>query len=357
MRPQRLSMLLKSGCAVLSGAALLLVASTWSGQAAEQVRIAGLTWPGYGFWFIAQEKGLAPDLEISYQAIEDPFQSFGLASAGQLDVVSSTIEFAPIATAEGMPVKLVAYGNISYGTDKIVVGPGIDSAEDLIGKKVAVLEGGLAQLYMAIWLEQNGVAYDQVEYVNLIMDDAAAAMIGGDVAAAEFWDPFGSQVLNAMPDTRLAAQSRDPFWLQNGLIADALFMNADFIAERPDVALKTVQALYDAIAWWQDNPAEGNEIIARGMQMPLADVELVIGKDGTGKDGGLYPYTFLETARFCGSAPGDPPFGQTNGQINDHWRMTNEWWVKFGQMSETIEPEAGIDCSLLTDLHAAGYAP
>ena len=262
-------------------------------DAAEQVRIAGLTWPGYGFWYIADEKGLAPDLEISYEAIEDPYQSFGLASAGQLDVVSSTIEFAPIATAEGMPVRLVAYGNISYGTDKIVVGPGIESAKDLVGKKVAVLEGGLAQLYMAIWLEQNGVAYDQVEYVNLIMDDAAAAMIGGDVAAAEFWDPFGVQVLESRPDTRLAAQSREPFWLQNALIADALFMTADFVAERRDVALKTMRALYDAIAWWSENPAEGNDIIARRMQMSLADVELVIGKDGTGKDGGLYMYSFM----------------------------------------------------------------
>jgi NitT/TauT family transport system substrate-binding protein len=339
----------------LACTAILLLMAPQQTRAAEAVRIAGLTWPGYGFWFIADEKGLAPDLEISYQAIEDPYQSFGLATAGQLDVVSSTIEFAPIATAEGMPVKLVAYGNISYGTDKIVVGPGIESAKDLVGKKVAVLEGGLAQLYMAIWLEQNGVAYDQVEYVNLIMDDAASAMIGGDVAAAEFWDPFGTQVLSSRPDTRLAAQSREPFWLQNALIADSVFMNADFIKDRRDVAVKTMQALYDAIAWWQKNPAEGNEIIARRMQMPLADVELVIGKDGTGKDGGLYPYTFLDAAQFCGSAPGDPPFGQTNGQINDHWRMTNEWWIKFGQMSKEIEPEAGIDCSLLTSLHQAGY--
>ncbi len=340
---------------VLLAGALLWGMSPDRAEAAEEVRIAGLTWPGYGFWFIADEAGLAPDLDISYEAIEDPFQTFALAAAGKLDVVSSTIEFAPIAAAEGIPVKLVAYGNISYGTDKIVVGPGIDDATDLVGKKVAVLEGGLAQLYMAIWLEQNGVAYDQVEYVNLIMDDAASAMIGGDVAAAEFWDPFGTQVLEAKPDTRLAAHSREPFWLQNALIADALFMNANFIDERRDVALKAMQALYDAIAWWRENPSEGNEIIARRMKMPLEDVELVIGRDGTGTDGGLYPYSFMETARFCGSAPGDPPFGQVNGQIADHWRMTNEWWIKFGQMSQTIDPQAGTDCSLLTDLHESGY--
>ena len=339
----------------LFAASALLMSASPSAEAREAVRIAGLTWPGYGFWYIAEEKGLAPDLEIRYQAIEDPYQSFALATAGQLDVVSSTIEFAPIATAEGMPVKLVAYGNISYGTDKIVVGPGIESAADLVGKKVAVLEGGLAQLYMAIWLEQNGVAYDQVEYVNLIMDDAASAMIGGDVAAAEFWDPFGPQVLESRPDTRLAAQSREPFWLENALIADAVFLNADFIAERREVAVKTMQALYDAIAWWRGNPEEGNRIIAERMQMPLDDVVLVIGADGSGKDGGLYPYGFLEAARFCGVAPGAPPFGQANGQIRDHWRMTNEWWIKFGQMSKIVDPAEGIDCSLLGDLHESGY--
>ncbi|MDE0044542.1 MAG: ABC transporter substrate-binding protein [bacterium] len=340
--------------AVLAGVVLSVVSANRV-HAAEDVRIAGLTWPGYGFWFIADEVGLAPDLEISYQAIEDPFQTFALAAAGQLDVVSSTIEFAPIAAAEGIPVKLVAYGNISYGTDKIVVGPGIESAADLVGKKVAVLEGGLAQLYMAIWLEQNGVAYDEVEYVNLIMDDAASAMIGGDVAAAEFWEPFGTQVLEAREGTSLAAHSREPFWLQNALIADALFMNATFIQDRRDVALKTMKALYDAIAWWRENPAEGNEIIARRMKMSLEDVELVIGKDGTGTDGGLYPYSFIETARFCGAAPGEPPFGQSNGQIADHWRMTNDWWIRFGLMSETIEPSRGTDCSLLADLHGTGY--
>ncbi len=333
----------------------VLLAGSASAIAKEKVSIAGLTWPGYGFWFIAQEKGLAPDLDISYQAIEDPFQSFGLATAGQLDIVSSTIEFAPIAAAEKMPIMLVSYGNISYGTDKIIVAAGIDGAKDLKGKKVAVLEGGLAQLYMAIWLEQNGIKYTEVEFVNLIMDDAVAAMVGGDVAAAEFWDPFGTQALAALPGSKVAAQSREPFWLANALIADAVFMNSDFIKNRRDVAIKSMQALFDAIAWWSKNPTEGNQIIAKGMKMTVADVELVIGKDGSGKDGGLYPYNFMEAARFCGSAPGDPPFGQKNGQIADHWRLTNEWWIKFGQMKETIDPSAGTDCSLLSDLHKAGY--
>jgi len=339
----------------LAVAAFVTVAGGSGASAAEQVRVAGVTWPGFGFWFIAQEKGFAPDLEISFQAIEDPYESFALAASGQLDIVVSTIEFAPIAAAQGIPIKLVAYENLSYGTDKIIVAPGIESAEDLRGKKVAVLEGGLSQLYMAMWLEENGVPYDEVEYVNLIMDDAASAMIGGDVAAAQFWEPFGSNALAALPGSRVVASTTEDRWHKNALIADAVFMSDAFINERRDVAVKALQAYYDAIEWWMANPAEGNEITARGMQMALADVELVIGADGSRLDGGIYPYTFIEAARFCGSAPGEPPFGQTNGQIADHWRMTNEWWIKFGLMTETLEPETGTDCSLLADLYDSGY--
>ena len=63
----------------LVAALALLAGSAGVAAAAEPVHISGLTWPGYGFWFIAKEKGLAPDLDLSYQRIEDPNQSFNLA--------------------------------------------------------------------------------------------------------------------------------------------------------------------------------------------------------------------------------------------------------------------------------------
>lgn len=324
-------------------------------NAAEKVRIAGLTWPGYGFWFIAKKEGFTKGLDVSYQPIEDPTQSFNMMSSGQLDIVSSTIEFAPIAASQGMPVKLVAYGNLSYGTDKIIVAPDIKEAKDLRGKKIAVLEGGLSQLFAGIWLDQHGVSIKDVKFVNLIMDRAAAALASGDVSAAEFWEPFGSQALQALPGSHVVASSRDPAWTRLALIADALFMSDKFIHERRKTALTMMRALYESIAWWRKHPAEGNKIIADGMKMSVKDVELVLGKDGSGKDGGLYPYSFMETARFCGAAPGDPPFGQHNGQIYDHWKLLNTWWVKFGQMKTTVDPSKGIDCSLLADLYKAGF--
>ncbi len=323
--------------------------------AKEQVRVAGLTWPGYGWWYIAKEKGLAPDLDITYQAIEDPFQSFSLMTSGQLEIVSSTAEFAPIGASQNMPVRMAAYGNLSHGTDKLIMRPEIKSAEDLKGKKVAVMVGGLPQIMMGIYLEQNGIPFNSVDYVNVIMDQAAAAMIGGSVGGAELWEPFGTQTLEAVPGAKVVASTKDPEWAKNALIADAHFVNEDWAKSHRETALKAMKAMYDAIAWWKKNPEEGNKIIADGMKMSVPDVELVIGKDGTGLDAGLYPYTFMEAARFCGVAPGDPPFGQKNGQMVDHFKLTNSWWVKFGVVKEDYPPEKGIDCSLLKDLYDGGY--
>ncbi|WP_291729897.1 ABC transporter substrate-binding protein [Leisingera sp. F5] len=336
-------------------AAIALAGAAGPVWAEETVKIAGFTWPGYGFWHIAAEKGLAPDLDIQYQTIEDPYESFNLVAAGQLDVVSSTAEFTPVGVERGLPVKLVAFGNLSNGTDKVVAGPGVETAADLAGKEVAVLEGGLAQIYVAMWLEQNGAAYDSVVYRNIIADDAFAAMIGGGVAASEFWEPYGSNTLKALEGSSILTQSDEPFWLKNAVVADGHYMSNELINNRRDVALKTMQAMYDAIAWWKENPAEGNGIIAKGMGMSVSDVELVLGKDGTSLDGGLYVYDFIEAAQFCGAAPGNPPFEQTNGQMSDHWNLVSEWWVKFGLIQEVKAPETGVECSLHKELYDSGY--
>ena len=136
------------GC--LLGAALTCAAGV--AQATEKVNVSLFSWPCYGFWFIAKEKNLVPELDLNIIIIEDPYESFSLMTAGQLDITSSTVEYGPIAVDKDVPIKLVTYTCPSYGTDKIILAPGIESAKDLIGKKIAVMEGGLTQIFMGIWL-------------------------------------------------------------------------------------------------------------------------------------------------------------------------------------------------------------
>ena len=81
--------------------------SAAAAHAADTVRVSLFSWPGYGFWFIAQEKNLVPDLDLEITIIEDPYESFSLMSAGALDVTSSTAEYGPIAADKDVTMLLI----------------------------------------------------------------------------------------------------------------------------------------------------------------------------------------------------------------------------------------------------------
>ena len=306
------------------------------------VRVSLFSWPGYGFWFIAKEKNLAPDINLDIQIIEDPYESFGQMTAGNLDVASSTGEYGPIAADAANGIKLVAITNPSIGTDKIILAPKIEKAEDLKGKSVAVLEGGLTQIFMAMWLEKNGVKFDEVKYVNVVMDDAVSAMVSGKVAAGEFWEPFGGQVLKSLKGSKAVANSGEEEWLKTGLLGDGLYMSDAFLTKTPEIAKKTMNAYWDAVDWWRKNPAEGNAIIAKGIKFDVKDVEDVLGKDDKPFSGGIYCFDLSQAAQFMGVIPGNPPLGLKNDQIKEHWALTSKWWLKFGLIKRENPIDSGI---------------
>ena len=161
--------------------ASIAVLVTATAFAKDQVRVAGLTWPGYGWWYIAKAKNLAPDLDISYQPIEDPFQSFGLMSSGQLEIISSTAEFAPIGASQNMPVRMFAYGNLSHGTDKLIMRPEIKEPSDLKGKKAAVMVGGASMVLAALGYlpPVAGAVFQEVIDVAAVLNALRASRPGG----------------------------------------------------------------------------------------------------------------------------------------------------------------------------------
>ncbi|MEP4047601.1 MAG: ABC transporter substrate-binding protein [Luteolibacter sp.] len=330
------------GAALLSASCAKKEVTTKNAEGKEVVKLSLFSWPGYAFWYVAKEKNLVPEIELDIAIIEDPYESFAQMSAGQLDVTSSTVEYGPIAADQGVPVKMVTYTNPSYGTDKIIFGPSVQTAADLKGKQVAVLEGGLTQIYMGIWLEENGVKFDEVEYTNVIMDDAVAAMVSGSVAAGEFWEPFGSKVLSTLKGSKVMATSKDPYFKKTALLGDGMYMSAKFLEERPEAAAMTMKAYFAAVKYWKENPKEANEIMAKALGFSVEDVELVIGADGSAADGGIYPFNLEEAAKFMGVMEGEPPFG-ANNEITRHWDLTTEWWLKFGMVKKAQPMESGID--------------
>lgn len=335
---------------ILIVALLLTGVAMQAAQARETVRVSLFSWPGYAFWFIAQEKDFVPEIDLQISIIEDPYDSFALMAAGTLDVTSSTIEYGPIAADEGLPIEVVAYTNPSYGVDKIILAPGVGGPEELIGEQVAVMIGGLQQIMVGIWLEENGISIDQVSFANLIMDDAIGAMVSGSVAAAQFWEPFAREALDIFPNATVAATSSEDYWIETSLLGDGMYMRSGFIEDNPELAALTMKAYFKAVEFWRENPAEANQMIAQALGFSMADVELIIGSDGGTQEGGIHIFSYDEASQFMGLLAGDPPLGLSNGQMRQHWDLTSEWWLRFGLIGAIAEPEAGINFSVLANM-------
>ena len=132
------------------------------------------------------------------------------------------------------------------------------------------MEGGLTQIYMGIWLERNGLKFNDVQYVNVIMDDAVGAMVSGQVAAGELWEPFASKVLQNLKGSRYVTTSAEPFWKGNALLGDGMYMTEAMIKDKPALAGLTLPARSTALAVTVWAPADSMKLVIDQVPAPLA---------------------------------------------------------------------------------------
>ena len=345
MRLKGLALVLASALGICSGAA-------WANEGIN-VGIC-VSWPGYAMLEIASQKNLIPGYDLNITIFEDPLGGHAALATGQLDVYGCTADYIPVAVASGLNEVNVAYLNPSYGVDHIILAADTTAA-DLKGKKVAAPQAYIGQLLMGLWLDRQGIASGDVEWVNLNADEAVGPMLSGDLSAAYMYEPWISKVLEAAPGATSVVNTTDPDMLKTGIFMDSLFMNKTFIAERRPAALAVLKAEWEARGYWHENVAEANQLMADYLQWPVEDLASVIGTNGKSLEGGIYMFDFDESARTCGVLDGEPPFGLSNGSMAGSVALTNEWWVKLGLMTDTIDPAAGMDCSLMGDLVASGY--
>ena len=333
-----------------------MVAGTTNAHAKERINVgACVSWPGYSFFEIVKQKDLAPDYDINVSIFEDPLGGHSALATGQLDIYLCTGDYTPVSAARDRDVVNVAMEHLVYGVDKVVIAPGLEP-EDVRGKRVAAPQAYIGQLVMGLWLDSVGISPDEVTWVNLNADEAVGPMMSGDLAAAYMYEPWVDRVLENLEGSRIATDTSDPDLMETGIFMDVMYMNTNFIANHREAAVDMLRARYDALAYWNENTDEANQIFADHLDWSKADIESIMGTNGKYLEGGLYMLDFDEAARICGVLEGDPPHGVANNAMRDIVELTNEWWIKLDLMDEMLDdPEKSYDCSLLQDLADEGY--
>ena len=181
--------------------------------------------------------------------------------AGRLDGIVSTIDTMIPHLKTGKEFQYVLALDDSAGGDGIVARKEIKSIRDLRGKRVAVQEGSVSQFFLNVLLRDAGLLEKDVQVVNMKPGDAGAAFVAGRVDAAVTWEPWLSNGKTAPHGHMLVDSSQTP-----GLITDVLVFRRDVIERRPREIQGVVDAWNKAVAYWERNPAESNEIMARAVE-------------------------------------------------------------------------------------------
>ncbi|MFJ4095845.1 NrtA/SsuA/CpmA family ABC transporter substrate-binding protein [Kitasatospora sp. NPDC089913] len=177
-------------------------AAAGGGKADRADAVLRLPDPGNnGFLALGKKDGsldralAAVHAKVAWTGSAGPFAPAAQAlSADQLDVAQGSITSAVAALAQKPGFKLFAQTAPDGVGEGILVknGSPIKSVQDLVGRKVAVSQGGTSEYLLLKALEKNGVPADKVERVYLRADQTAGVFNSGQVDAWATWNTFST---------------------------------------------------------------------------------------------------------------------------------------------------------------------
>ena len=355
--------------AAASGLAMLLLGS--SVQAAEKVSVAIISFSPYAPWYIVKEKNLAKDIDLDVKIIEGITEKNAAISSGQVQCMNNTMDTLVLARAGDLPVKVVAFSNLSYGLDKMVVTKDINKVEDFKGKKFGADYGFLNHMWMLLTLKRAGMDQKSAEHVVMLPQDSAAAFASGGIDIDVNYDPFAAQSLKREGSKVLKTSLSDKTW-ERGLISDAIACNEGWLKEKPAVAKELFRAWFEAVNWWKENPLAGDEIIAKGLGWPVSDVKLnQHGAIMLNLNQNMGAFGLPGGKALCESLPEEAPKAPADakgwgslfngpdcapGYAAPTWTMFNDVYVAAGVAQKKADASTGLDSSIIDALAKDGIA-
>lgn len=296
----------------LIGSALLFaVAGVTDSAQAEPLRLGHSHWVGYGPFFVAEEKGYFDEegVDVELVTLDNPKVRFSALIAGKIDALATTIDTMPLYLKPDVTMQYLFCLDDSTGGDGIVANKGIQSIQDLKGKKVAFNEGTTSDFFLNYVLREHGLSVDDIEGVNMTQSDAGSAFMTKRVDAAVTWEPWLTRAKQSEHGHVLIDSSATP-----GIITDCVMAKTEAVEKRLDEFKAMYRAWNRAIEFVKENPKEANIIMAKGVGGWLEDPEVFAET--------LEGVTFFDQARneaFFGTPESPGKIYETLGAALEIW--------------------------------------
>lgn len=187
-------------------------------------------WPGYEYFYLAQQRGLdhAEGLSLDVVEFPDPQTIVHAYLRGELPLAQlTTVEAVDLCARapDRCPVVVLVLDE-SRGGDQLLARPGISSLSQLRGKRVGVLQSSLGPFLLSRALEREGMSLADVKLSNVPLTAMPAALARGDLDAATLFPPYSEEATRQARATRLFDSSRIPGEIFDILVVDPQQMPA-----------------------------------------------------------------------------------------------------------------------------------
>ena len=287
------------------------------------LRVEFTQWWGDYTLLVAQEKGLFEKYGVEvepvyYDVFSDTYPDL---AAGQIDgaliAVGDTININ-----RNSPMKVVAVYD-DGGNDAVIVGPEINSIQDLRGKTVGTLTGSQYELTVVDMLRSGNMSIDDITMVALNPEDSLASLESGKVQAAYTWEPYLSDALEKGYKVIYPEK-------QIHLYPDLIVFSKSVVDERPEDVRAFLKAWFQAVEYRLQHEGETRDIAAKYLGTsannvrPDANLKLLTNKDNK---------TMFNI--------------KEKGSIYSITNTTSDYLIRIGVITSQIDPLQLLDPSYL----------
>ncbi len=238
-----------------------------------EIRIGISPWPGYGYFYLANELGYFNSERVKVELVD--FSTLSDSShayeRGQVDAwCTTTVELLMTQFHSTKRPVAVWITNISDGGDMLLARKDIHTLSELKGKKIGLEPATVDVVLLASALSEVNLAVSDVTIVPLSHKDTEKAFIDNKIDAAVSYPPESFD-LEAMASVYRIYDSRR----MTNKIVDLVAVEEEHLANNKEAWVFVIDAYQRAERFSRENPDQARQIMSRHLGLSLSQLEKI----------------------------------------------------------------------------------
>jgi ABC-type nitrate/sulfonate/bicarbonate transport system substrate-binding protein len=232
---------------------------------------------------IARDKGFFKEAGLDATISDFPSGGDLMAAFVGGSVQIATAGATPVITLGARPFSIAIVAQVSdiSGAQQLLVHEGVNSLEQLYGKKIGVLKGTASEALFNSIVKGYHLDASKFEIVNLGPTEMLQAFVRNQVDAVALWEPHSTRAREAGKGKTLVSGTTSFIPGKEGprrVYGDhaVLFTSQDFARKDGDTVKKVITALDKANAYLKSNRKEAVEILAKAFQLTPEQMDHIV---------------------------------------------------------------------------------